>query len=137
MRCARISSVFRLMNRSRGDSLKSWTSDAKTCGSNSDWVNILDDSLAPTSDYPTELQDIVHSMRNGKNLTVNQGITLWNYHDINIIGHLAYMSKKARYGDQVYFNSNLHVNQTNICTLACKFCAFRRGKRAKDAYATS
>ena len=29
---------------------------------------------------------------------------------------------------------NVHVNQTNICTLACKFCAFRRGRRASDAY---
>jgi len=127
--------VFHPINLSRGDSLKSWTSDAKSCGSNSDWVQILDSSLAPTTDYPTELQDIVNSMRNGKNLTAEQGITLWNYHDINMIGHLAYMSKKARYGEQVFFNSNLHVNQTNICTLACKFCAFRRGKRAKDAYA--
>ena len=29
----------------------------------------------------------------------------------------------------------MHVNQTNICVLACKFCAFRRSKRADDAYA--
>ena len=73
MKCARISSVFHPMYLSRGDLLKSWTSDAKSCGSNSNWVQILDDSLAPTSEFPTELQDIVHSMRNGKNLTVFQG----------------------------------------------------------------
>ena len=74
-------------------------------------------------------------MRQGRNLTVEQGLALWNYPDLNMIGHLANLSKQARFGQQVFFNSNLHVNQTNICTLACKFCAFRRGKRAKDAYA--
>ncbi|DAC25037.1 MAG TPA: CofH family radical SAM protein, partial [Candidatus Thalassarchaeaceae archaeon] len=37
----------------------------------------------------------------------------------------------------VYFNSNLHVNPTNICVLACRFCAFRRGRKADDAYALS
>ena len=115
--------------------MKSWASDAQTCGLNPDWIQRLDDLLEPTYFYDLELQDIVDSMRNGSNLTVEQGIKLWNYPDINMIGHLAFLSKQARYGDQVFFNSNLHVNQTNICTLACKFCAFRRGKRAKDAYA--
>ena len=115
--------------------MKSWASDAQTCGLNPDWIQQLDDLLKPTHFYDLELQDIVDSMRNGSNLTLEQGIKLWNYPDINMIGHLAFLSKQARYGDQVFFNSNLHVNQTNICTLACKFCAFRRGKRAKDAYA--
>ena len=41
------------------------------------------------------------------------------------------------YGPKAYFNSNVHVNQTNICVLACRFCAFRRGRKADDAYALS
>ena len=119
----------------RGDCLKSWTSDAQSCGVNPEWLTVLDDLLSETSEYPDELQTIVESMRQGRNLTVEQGLALWNYPDLNMIGHLANLSKQARFGQQVFFNSNLHVNQTNICTLACKFCAFRRGKRAKDAYA--
>ena len=118
-----------------GDCLKSWTSDAQSCGVNPEWLTVLDDLLSETSEYPDELQTIVESMREGRNLTVEQGLALWNYPDLNMIGHLANLSKQARFGQQVFFNSNLHVNQTNICTLACKFCAFRRGKRAKDAYA--
>jgi aminodeoxyfutalosine synthase len=39
------------------------------------------------------------------------------------------------FGNRAYFNSNVHVNQTNICVLACRFCAFRRGPKAEDAYA--
>ena len=119
----------------RGDRLKSWTSDAQSCGVNSEWITQIDEMLSPTAEYPDELQTIVESMRKGRNLTVEQGLILWNYPDLNMVGHLANISKLARFGQQVFFNSNLHVNQTNICTLACKFCAFRRGKRAKDAYA--
>ena len=29
------------------------------------------------------------------------------------------------------------VNTTNICILACRFCAFRKGPRHNDAYALS
>ena len=47
---------------------------------------------------------------------------------------LAMMIKKSRFGDSVFFNENLHVNTTNVCTLACRFCAFRKGPRHSDAY---
>ena len=47
---------------------------------------------------------------------------------------LAMMIKKSRFGDSVFFNENLHVNTTNVCTLACRFCAFRKGPRHRDAY---
>ena len=47
---------------------------------------------------------------------------------------LAMMIKKSRFGDSIFFNENLHVNTTNVCTLACRFCAFRKGPRHSDAY---
>jgi aminodeoxyfutalosine synthase len=47
------------------------------------------------------------------------------------------MVKKSRFDNQVFFNENLHVNTTNICVLACRFCAFRKGSRHPDAYALS
>ena len=50
---------------------------------------------------------------------------------------LAMMIKKSRFGDNVFFNENLHVNTTNVCTLACRFCAFRKGPRHSEAYSLS
>ena len=47
---------------------------------------------------------------------------------------LAMMIKRSRFGDRIFFNENLHVNTTNVCTLACRFCAFRKGPRHSDAY---
>ncbi|HJM30628.1 MAG TPA: radical SAM protein, partial [Candidatus Thalassarchaeaceae archaeon] len=100
-----------------------------------DWRHLLDSSLPESNTYHEDIQDIVESLRNGIHLTVEQGVKMWNFADLSVIANLATACKKARFGEQVFFNSNLHVNQTNICTLACKFCAFRRGPKAKDAYA--
>ena len=50
---------------------------------------------------------------------------------------LANHLKERRHGKKVHFNLNLHVNTTNICVLACRFCAFRKGPRHEDAYALS
>ena len=117
--------------------MKSWISDIESCGVNIDWCQRLDELLPETQSFPIQLRAIVHSLRNGNQLTAEQGVLLWNYPDLNVVASLASAARNARYDDHVFFNSNLHVNQTNICTLACKFCAFRRGPKAKDAYALS
>ena len=113
-----------------------WISDLKSCGVNDDWVNRLDILLNSTPLHDT-LTDIVTSLRMGVSLTYEQGLMLWNHPNLSDVAHLANMCKVARFDYYVFFNSNLHINQTNICTLACKFCAFCRGRRAKDAYALS
>jgi aminodeoxyfutalosine synthase len=38
------------------------------------------------------------------------------------------------HGEKIHFNLNLQVNTTNICVLACRFCAFRKGSKHEDAY---
>ena len=115
--------------------MRKWNSDIHECGSYQDWIGRLDEYLPPTESFDASLHDIVNNLRRGIHLTIEQGMDLWHYPDLSIIAQLANASKFARFGENVFFNSNLHVNQTNICTLACKFCAFRRGPKAKDAYA--
>ncbi len=67
----------------------------------------------------------------------DMGIKLLLESDLTDLRILGKAIKMARFEDEVYFNSNLHVNPTNICVLACRFCAFRRGRKAADAYALS
>lgn len=67
----------------------------------------------------------------------DMGIKLLLESDLTDLRILGKAIKLARFEDEVYFNSNLHVNPTNICVLACRFCAFRRGRKAADAYALS
>jgi len=40
-------------------------------------------------------------------------------------------------GDEVYFVQNLALNQTNVCRVKCKFCAFARTSKQPGAYTYS
>ena len=97
------------------------------------WETSLSEKLNQEQ-WPEELTDIVEKLSTGTPLSKEDGVFLFNYKDIDTLGYLANTVKKARFSDRVFFNLNVHINQTNICTLACKFCAFRRGRRAADAY---
>ena len=102
-------------------------------GEIADWQNSLRQRLAAVT-WPREFHGIIEKLSNGIPLSFQDGVNLFNSKDLNTIGSLANHVKHSRFGENAYFNVNVHVNQTNICTLACKFCAFRRGRRAADAY---
>tara|TARA_B100000212_G_scaffold4159_2_gene3128 strand:- start:6161 stop:7297 length:1137 start_codon:yes stop_codon:yes gene_type:complete len=85
-------------------------------------------------EWPSEFQNIVNKLSQGVPLSLEDGVFLFQSKDLNSIGHLANIVKESRFANKAFFNVNVHINQTNICTLACKFCAFRRGRKAEDAY---
>ena len=97
------------------------------------WQTTLSDKLS-REHWPEALIEIVEKLSIGTPLSKEDGIFLFNYKDIDTLGYLANTVKESRFSNHAFFNLNVHINQTNICTLACKFCAFRRGRRADDAY---
>lgn len=102
-------------------------------GEFAEWQDSLVVELSSRT-WPNQFHPIVEKLANGIPLSLQDGVQLFNSKDLNTIGSLANLVKQSRYGKKAFFNVNVHVNQTNICTLACKFCAFRRGRRASDAY---
>ncbi|MBT04675.1 MAG: aminofutalosine synthase MqnE [Euryarchaeota archaeon] len=113
-----------------------WSSTVKLAGCEPNWKS----NVAKYVDqfkWSDEILPVVKKVRNGERLDMNDGILLYNHLDIFEVGLLATCSKKSRFGDFVFFNSNVHINQTNVCVLSCKFCAFSRTKRSKDAYSLS
>ena len=100
------------------------------------WLDNLADNIAMTSWSPV-LQPIAEKLVRNEPLSLEDGMVLYSHPDLHELGALAHCVRKARFGLRAFFNSNVHVNQTNICVLACKFCAFRRGPKADDAYAMS
>ena len=102
-------------------------------GEQPNWQANLASMLSQES-WPEDLAEIVGKLSNNIPLNIEDGKFLFSYNDLDLIGHLAELVKRSRFGNRVFFNVNVHINQTNICTLACKFCAFRRGRRAEDAY---
>lgn len=103
--------------------------------SNSDWrtkLSTMAIPLAVSTDSTTS--DCLESLISKGRLTFEQGVKLMHNPSLNSVTSLANMVKKARFQDYVFFNDNLHVNSTNVCVLACRFCAFRKGPRHPDAY---
>ncbi len=80
------------------------------------------------------LSKTLQSLINDGRITCELGEKLHANAQLPGLTALAMMIKKARFGDSIFFNENLHVNTTNVCTLACRFCAFRKGPRHRDAY---
>ena len=73
----------------------------------------------------------------GGRVSEDDGMRLMRVNSLSALSSLADIIKRSRYGDDVFYNENLHVNTTNICVLACRFCAFRKGVKHPDAYALS
>ena len=109
---------------------------APLAGEDGSWLQTLSSLLKETKWSPS-LHQIVERLRNNVPLSKDDGVLLFQHENLHEIGALANCVRTARFGDQAFFNSNVHINQTNICVLACRFCAFRRGPKAKDAYAMS
>ena len=80
------------------------------------------------------LSKTLHSLINDGRVSCELGEELHTNAPLPGLTALAMMIKKARFEDSIFFNENLHVNTTNVCTLACRFCAFRKGPRHRDAY---
>lgn len=76
----------------------------------------------------------LHSLINDGRVSCELGEELHTNAPLPGLTALAMMIKKSRFGNNIFFNENLHVNTTNVCTLACRFCAFRKGPRHGDAY---
>lgn len=50
------------------------------------------------------------------------------------LGREAFAAKRDRYGDRITYVHNRHVNPTNLCVFACKFCDYAAKKGDAHAY---
>ena len=106
--------------------------------SEEDWRTVLSNFSIPLSVKRDPLLDLsLETLIEGGRITKDLGSDLFRNSDLPGLTALARMIKQSRFGDSVFFNENLHVNTTNICTLACRFCAFRKGSRHSEAYSLS
>jgi aminodeoxyfutalosine synthase len=90
-------------------------------------VAILDklDTLAP----------IREKVEANERLDFDDGVALMESDDLLALGELADLARRLRGGDdEVYFIQNLYLNQTNVCRVKCKFCAFAMTRKEADAY---
>ena len=114
--------------------MSAWESSTQDAGSNVEWKENLPRLVGDLSSWSEQIQPLVEKVASGQRLTLGDGLLLYSHPNLSEVGRLSNCVRIARFDSYAFFNSNVHVNQTNVCVLACKFCAFRRSKRAEDAY---
>jgi aminodeoxyfutalosine synthase len=86
----------------------------------------------------TTLGQIRDKVEAGERLDLEDGLTLMESDDLLALGELADLARRVRGGDdRVYFIQNIYLNQTNVCRVKCKFCAFAATEKQEKAYTTS
>jgi aminodeoxyfutalosine synthase len=81
------------------------------------------------------LEPIREKIEAGERLDFEDGLAILESDDLLTLGQLADDARRLRGGtDEVYFVQNLYVNQTNVCRVKCKFCAFAATRKQPQAY---
>ncbi len=80
------------------------------------------------------LRQIAEKISAGERLSFQEGVALYQTHDLLTLGQLAHSVRVKKHGMRTYFNVNRHINPTNVCVASCKLCAFGRKPEAPGAY---
>ncbi|HVT38725.1 MAG TPA: aminofutalosine synthase MqnE [Gemmatimonadaceae bacterium] len=82
------------------------------------------------------LVGIAEKVAAGERLNRDDGLALYETHDLIGLGHLADRANRRMNGDTVTFAANQHINPTNVCVLrkTCAFCGYARLPKEEGAY---
>lgn len=72
------------------------------------------------------LRRIGEQILDGKRITQDDGVRLFEEATLPFVGSLANYVREKMHGDRTYFNRNFHIEPTNVCVFACKFCSYSR-----------
>ena len=74
---------------------------------------------------PTRLSNIEEKVYSGERLSFDDGLFLEEHVDLLTLGRLANIVRERKNGNLAFYNTNIHLNPTNVCVYRCVFCAFR------------
>ncbi|HKC34808.1 MAG TPA: aminofutalosine synthase MqnE [Chitinophagaceae bacterium] len=82
------------------------------------------------SDSP--FKAISEKVFSGKRITSEEGLRLYKEANLGLLATLANAVRERLNGNVTYFNRNFHIEPTNLCVFACKFCSYSRTLKQKD-----
>jgi len=83
------------------------------------------------------LESIYSKVKKGSRLSKEDGICIYDTHDLLGLGHIANYARCARHGKKAFYIYNQHLNYTNICKNRCRFCAYAKDRKEKGSYVWS
>jgi len=91
---------------------------------------------AVSADHP--LGDIAEKVYNGKRISREDAIRLYQSDDLPAIGALGEYARRRKAGPgkekYVYYIHNMHLNPTNFCVETCRFCSYANPSERSKAY---
>ncbi len=78
------------------------------------------------SEKETALRKIADKIISRERINEEEGILLFEKGSLPFLGMLANNTREYLHGDTTYFNRNFHIEPTNVCVYACKFCSYSR-----------
>ena len=83
------------------------------------------------SEYLRQLETIIAKVEAGERISFEEGLFLDEKVDVLTLGRLANIIRERKNGNLTYYNTNVHLNPTNVCVYRCTFCAFRADLHAE------
>jgi aminodeoxyfutalosine synthase len=82
--------------------------------------------LFESSSLPSSLRAIAEKVLEGKRISFEEGLHLYEEGELSFLGALANFVREKKNGHNTYFNKNFHIEPTNLCVYDCKFCSYSR-----------
>src|SRR5688572_18691681 len=74
----------------------------------------------------SDLKRIATKIISNERISEEDGLILFEKGDLPYLGMLANYKREQLHGHKTYFNRNFHIEPTNVCVYACKFCSYSR-----------
>ena len=84
------------------------------------------ESLISEAVRGNDLKNIADKIFNKERITDADALVLFEKGSLGFLGTLANYIREDLHGDKTYFNRNFHIEPTNVCVFACKFCSYSR-----------
>ena len=72
------------------------------------------------------LRSIAEKVVRKERISPEDGLYLFEKASLPFVGALANFVRERLHGNTTYFNRNFHIEPTNVCVFACKFCSYSR-----------
>jgi aminodeoxyfutalosine synthase len=83
------------------------------------------------------LHSIYEKVFAGARISNDDALKLYGSNDLNGIGLIANVLRERKNGNVATYIHNQYINYSNVCVLACQFCAFGARKREAHAFEMS
>jgi aminodeoxyfutalosine synthase len=80
------------------------------------------------------LNSIADKVHSGTRIDAQDCLTLFYSKNLIALGEMANILRERKNGNRAYYNINRHINYSNVCYVACKFCEFGQPKSSPKAY---